>query len=42
MSNPDLTPAQWRNSTYSGDGGHCVECAVTSRASGMSSAESEH
>lgn len=28
MSNPDLTPAQWRKSTYSGDGGHCVELAL--------------
>ncbi|MFG2191418.1 DUF397 domain-containing protein [Streptomyces sp. NPDC048639] len=28
-SNPDLTRAQWRKSSYSGDtGGECVECAT--------------
>lgn len=33
MPNLDMAPAEWRKSTYSGDGGHCVESTVTWRNS---------
>jgi hypothetical protein len=28
MTNPDLSPATWRKSSRSGNGGNCVEVAL--------------
>ncbi|MEU9474453.1 DUF397 domain-containing protein [Streptomyces sp. NPDC048191] len=40
-STPDLTPAQWRKSSYSGSsGGECVECATLGAAAWRKSSHS--
>ncbi|QKV95446.1 DUF397 domain-containing protein [Streptomyces sp. NA02950] len=42
-STPELTTAQWRKSSYSGDdGGECVECAPLGGAAWRKSSYSGH
>ncbi|MFJ9695564.1 DUF397 domain-containing protein [Kitasatospora sp. NPDC101183] len=41
MADLDLTDAQWRKSSYSGNGGNCVEAAVFAGASWVKSTYSQ-